>query len=681
MGLETRFFADEINSQDISFDYETGMDHNDDLLSLNHLNCELTIPFQESGNGSEFMDTGLHSDSDTSSSSAGVVDSNWLNSFSPEEFSKFNPSDFPNLQFQSTITEEIKAEPISPLPASPYSSIYSPAPDNKTEIQVLDTPPFSPSLNSTPPISPQPSSNAEILKVITLNGNQLQLPNGAKLVSLVSSPANTVQNTVGTNRASIIQPKLVSNGPVVIKVLPSPVNGTAPKPATGQSLVLTAEEFATLTQQGLSKGTNELMAGVKAPRPLPVNGPAKPVVNIAAVQGQTHETGDMKALKRQQRMIKNRESACLSRKKKKEYVTSLEGMLSDMNKENQKLKQENVALRERVSALERECETLRSSTAIGSNTKKATALFAVLLVLSFNAASIGNVFSNGKPGFLPSVPASRAAVQEPGVVAARHRTGRSLLWNSDDTPIFDSNNNGNASLLPMCPMFNRTESSRIDSELRGWFHTPLASVPKPQPIAHETDSAPPVLQKVHNELAQVGEKRPEVVSSRAYRKYLLTPRAATVQSAEADNTARYISQNEVQVYESQPDRYLFAAFFEAIQRKDDTFYVVSFSGDHLLLPATEHNATIRPRMSLLLPAMPLNETMQPPPRHVSMMQIDCEVTNTRLLHISEDTIPPYYSGNRSTDRKADAGKRPWKKYKRGSKKEEHSDAIYAQSAR
>ncbi len=50
------------------------------------------------------MDTGLHSDSDTSSSSAGVVDSNWLNSFSPEEFSKFNPSDFPNLQFQSTIS-------------------------------------------------------------------------------------------------------------------------------------------------------------------------------------------------------------------------------------------------------------------------------------------------------------------------------------------------------------------------------------------------------------------------------------------------------------------------------------------------------------------------------------------------------------------------------------------------
>lgn len=45
---------------------------------------------------------------------------------------------------------------------------------------------------------------------------------------------------------------------------------------------------------------------------------------------------------------------------------------------------------------------------------------------------------------------------------------------------------------------------------------------------------------------------------------------------------------------------------EALNRRDDTFYVVSFSGDHLLLPALALNKTARPKMSLVFPALSTN---------------------------------------------------------------------------
>ena len=51
-------------------------------------------------------------------------------------------------------------------------------------------------------------------------------------------------------------------------------------------------------------------------------------------------------------MIKNRESACLSRKKKKEYVTNLEEQMNAMSKENLQLKRENDVLKQKVRELE-----------------------------------------------------------------------------------------------------------------------------------------------------------------------------------------------------------------------------------------------------------------------------------------------------------------------------------------
>lgn len=84
----------------------------------------------------------------------------------------------------------------------------------------------------------------------------------------------------------------------------------------------------------------------------------------------------------------------------------------------------------------------------------------------------------------------------------------------------------------------------------------------------------------------------------------------------------------------------YATFFEEIHRQDDTFYVVSFHADHLLLPALAHNKTFRPKMSLMLPAWNLNNNNNASTDGiVTLMQIDCEVLNTSMIRIRESSIP------------------------------------------
>ncbi|NXY19208.1 ATF6B factor, partial [Atrichornis clamosus] len=79
----------------------------------------------------------------------------------------------------------------------------------------------------------------------------------------------------------------------------------------------------------------------------------------------------------------------------------------------------------------------------------------------------------------------------------------------------------------------------------------------------------------------------------------------------------------------------------AIDRRDDTFYVVSFRRDHLLLPAISHNKTSRPKMSLVMPAAALNDSLSGRGGHLqAMMQVDCEVMDTRVIHVRRRRVPP-----------------------------------------
>ncbi|GMR34105.1 hypothetical protein PMAYCL1PPCAC_04300, partial [Pristionchus mayeri] len=79
----------------------------------------------------------------------------------------------------------------------------------------------------------------------------------------------------------------------------------------------------------------------------------------------------------------------------------------------------------------------------------------------------------------------------------------------------------------------------------------------------------------------------------------------------------------------------------AVQQRTDTLYVVAMR-DYLLLPAIERNATSRPRVSIILPAV-INGTMTTANNQVMLMRLDLDVVGTGLLHLAEGLLPVFHN--------------------------------------
>uniref|UniRef100_A0A8C4DM29 Activating transcription factor 6 n=1 Tax=Dicentrarchus labrax TaxID=13489 RepID=A0A8C4DM29_DICLA len=414
----------------------------------------------------------------------------------------------------------------------------------------------------------------------------------------------------------IIQPLQTTALPVVKA---APVN-IQPAPPPGQMLSQPTQVLQIQAPQAVTSNV-VTMPTIRQDRPVPVAAP--PVVSLTLRNPSSDD--DSKLSQRQQRMIKNRESASLSRKKKKEYLLSLEARLNVALSENEALKFENGNLKKQLEGLLSENTVLHAKVP----KRRAVCLMVVLVFLVLNVGPM-SLFQGGS---------------KHDIYSTEQHGGRHLLNFSPETetevvmgpdPLHSGPSEIDKALMvvkdpiflrppPPCqPPVNRTKCLELAHELTGWVHR------------HE-------VQQTKSRRMTNGNHKPTRTILKTENKEAESAQIVTVQYTET--TEEKNPGSELQVYYA--PHHTYGDFFAEINRRGDTFYVVSFRRDHLLLPATSHNKGSRPKMSVVLPAMNINDSIIRDKDYEVMMQIDCEVTDTRILHIRSSTIPPLLRVNRT----------------------------------
>ncbi|NWV87516.1 ATF6A factor, partial [Machaerirhynchus nigripectus] len=559
-------------------------------------------------------------------------------------------SDLWNITGHAYADANVKTEPLSPATSS--CSVPSPSSVDSPVQNVPDDMDFSCSSQMSP---------------ISLYSKSCRSPaspegDGGKkpAVSISSRPGMRDKRCGQTVSRPLIQPKpLLPAVPeaqanigipaktIIIQTLPTlvplpknqPVVNIQPAPPKGQSVVLPQPAVVQLQASGVLPASQPVIAvtggatplqnhTVNALPPAAANGSAggKIPVTKPLLQSSTPAMGlDVNVLRRQQRMIKNRESAFQSRKKKKEYMLGLEARLEAALLENEKLKKENSTLKRQLDEVVLENQKLK----VSSPKRRTLCVMVILAFIMLNYAPFEGLTEN--IGCLIGI-VTHLLQKSHGSSCNICGSAGVRAHSLDLVKGYDHSVSDNKALMivseepllyispppPPCrPLINRTESLRLTHELRGWVHR------------HEVERTRS--RRLSNNQQQRARVTQSSLSDKADSQLMAMPYTDTSLSRN--------SGNELQVYYASPRSY--QDFFEAIHRREDTFYVVSFRRDHLLLPATTHNKTRRPKMSIVLPAVNINENVINGQDYEVMMQIDCEVMDTRILHIKSSSVPPY----------------------------------------
>ncbi|KFW07069.1 Cyclic AMP-dependent transcription factor ATF-6 alpha, partial [Eurypyga helias] len=299
-------------------------------------------------------------------------------------------SDLWNITGHAYADASVKTEPLSP--ATSNCSVPSPSSVDSPVQNVPDDVDFSCSSQMSP---------------ISLYGKRCKSPpspegDGGKKPALSitsrsgSNCARTLKRCGQTASRPSIQPKpllpAVPEAPanigipaktIIIQTLPTlvplpkhqPVVNIQPAPPKAQSVVLPQPAVVQLQASGVLPASQPVIAvtggttqlhnhAVNALPPAAGNGSTSVRIPVTKplLQSTAPAVGlDVNVLRRQQRMIKNRESAFQSRKKKKEYMLGLEARLEAALLENEKLKKENSTLKRQLDEVVLENQKLKVS--------------------------------------------------------------------------------------------------------------------------------------------------------------------------------------------------------------------------------------------------------------------------------------------------------------------------------
>ncbi|VDN89541.1 unnamed protein product [Brugia pahangi] len=410
--------------------------------------------------------------------------------------------------------------------------------------------------------------------------------------------------------------------------------------------------------------------------------------------------------KKEDRKIRNRYSAQLSRIRKKNEIDEMKRNLANKDTIIEKLKNKIEILNETIETLRRENEVLKSNANNRNSGGRlsmltgAVCLFGFVSLLSFSSTYTKMILSfsfemnlNGFRNLDPvpdatSLVALNFAKSNAYFSQNRIKAGRALLSldydigsesrgnsqsNRKSDPLSQSNLNYSAKCDSMQKRYlNQTEAMKLNNDVFAWinrheclqfvhirhiFRVPINGGLTTPNITMKSvqDAAARKIKRRENRQQRTANDKMEAARLKAIRER--TWRHIDMISSTVDNTAIKSQVKTMDYNVMSSEHYLtnwlqdktdaltvldmesqYAELARNLKQREDTLYIVAMK-NYYLLPATDRNSTVQPRMALILPALSFNGTL---PNQVAMMRLECDITGTGLFHLPSSLLPLFY---------------------------------------